>query len=99
MVPFLNSFLNIFQFDNFYRYEYNNARPATTHNDREGLRDLNRRAQREWWKANLRILNAKKKIVEKNKVELERDLKTEFDSTLESTSELGAGYVDYTFQH
>jgi hypothetical protein len=47
----------------------------------------------------LRILNAKSKIVEKNKVKLERDLKTEFDSTLESTSELGAGYVDYTFRH
>lgn len=47
----------------------------------------------------MRILNAKSKIVEKNKVKLERDLKTEFDSTLESTSELDAGYVDYTFRH
>ncbi|TVU43696.1 hypothetical protein EJB05_10184 [Eragrostis curvula] len=57
-----------------------------------------RRAQREWWKSNLAFLEKIRKILEDNRIQLERALKSELDHHLRRQSDLGVGYHGYEFR-
>jgi len=56
-----------------------------------------RRAQRALWRANLRILEARKTILEKMKYEMISSMRREIMRVLEERSDLGVGYADYVF--
>lgn len=58
-----------------------------------------KRAQRAVWNTNLRLLEVKKSVLEKKKIELERVLREEFDKMIEEQSDLGVGYANYQFPH
>ena len=70
-----------------------NATPAEL--NEAGARD--RRAQRALLRANLRILEARKTILEKMKYEMISTMRREIMRVLEERSDLGVGYADYVF--
>jgi hypothetical protein len=65
---------------------------------RQQARERDRRAQRAWWSINLAWLEVKKKILEKKRMDLERELLSEWKRACENSSELGVGYTNYQFR-
>jgi len=53
-------------------------------------------AQRAFWRTNLRLLERKKSILEKKKIDLEKSLRAEFCQVIEEQSDLGVGYANFT---
>jgi len=55
-----------------------------------------KRAQRAFWRTNLCLLEIKKSVLEKKKIELERSLRAEFRQVIQEQSDLGVGYANFT---
>jgi len=55
-----------------------------------------KRAQRAFWRTNLRLLERKKSVLEKKKIDLEKSLRAEFCQVIEEQSDLGVGYANFT---
>jgi len=55
-----------------------------------------KRAQRAFWRTNLRLLERKKSVLEKKKIDLEKSLGAEFCQVIEEQSDLGVGYANFT---
>ena len=81
--------------DHHHRVPYQNAYATPAELNEAGARD--RRAQRALWRANLRILEARKTILEKMKYEMISTMRREIKRVLEEWSDLGVGYADYVF--
>ncbi|GJM91846.1 hypothetical protein PR202_ga08264 [Eleusine coracana subsp. coracana] len=73
--------------------------PYNSQEDRHAAVSRDKRAQRAFWNASLRLLEVKKSVLEKKKIELERSLKEEFQKVMEDQSDLGVGYANYRFYH
>jgi len=81
--------------DHHHRVPYQDAYATPAELNEAGARD--RRAQRALLRANLRILEARKTILEKMKYEMISTMRREIKRVLEERSDLGVGYADYVF--
>lgn len=85
-----------------YEYGSRNLRvpyqPAyTTEAERNDAIARDKRAQKAYWSFNLSVLEIKKTILEKKRIELERGLQSEYMKACENQSDLGVGYADFDF--
>ncbi|CAL5068783.1 unnamed protein product [Urochloa decumbens] len=91
-------------FDIYPGYEYGTAhqrvpyQPAyTTQSEIDDAIARDKRAQRAVWAAKLRFMEARKDVLEKKKIEMERRMRAEYERVMEDPSDLGVGYTEYHF--
>jgi hypothetical protein len=77
------------------RVPYQQAYATQQERDEAAARD--RRAQRAFWNAKLRILEARQSLLKEMRSEMMSKMRAEFKRIMEQRSDLGAGYADYEF--